>query len=80
MHQEYLPMGGMPQFCALSAALAFGPHYEGLEGGRVATVQTLSGTGALAVGGAFLARHYSVSGGAWLGCLGLVSGRSVACW
>lgn len=58
--QEYQPIGGNPQFCELSAALAYGPGFPGLREGRVATVQTLSGTGALAVGGAFLARHYAV--------------------
>jgi aspartate/tyrosine/aromatic aminotransferase len=59
--QEYQPIGGNAQFCALSAALAYGPDFDGLRDGRVAVVQTLSGTGALAVGGAFLARHYAAS-------------------
>ncbi|KIZ04885.1 aspartate aminotransferase [Monoraphidium neglectum] len=58
---EYQPIGGNAQFCALSAALAYGPDFDGLRDGRVAVVQTLSGTGALAVGGAFLARHYAAS-------------------
>jgi hypothetical protein len=53
-------MGGNPQFCTLSAALAFGADFDGAREGRLATVQALSGTGALAVGGAFLARHYKV--------------------
>lgn len=60
-NKEYQPIGGNAQFCALSAALAFGPGSPALASGRVATVQSLSGTGALAVGGAFLARHYRPS-------------------
>ncbi|KAI8463047.1 MAG: aspartate aminotransferase [Monoraphidium minutum] len=57
-NKEYQAIGGNAQFCALSAALAYGADFEGLRAGRVAVVQALSGTGALAVGGAFLARHY----------------------
>ncbi|GBF94795.1 aspartate aminotransferase [Raphidocelis subcapitata] len=60
-NKEYIPMGGNPQFCALSAALAFGPDSDCSREGRLATLQALSGTGALAVGGAFLARHYQAS-------------------
>jgi aspartate/tyrosine/aromatic aminotransferase len=65
--QEYLPIGGMPQFCNLTAALAFGAGAPAITEGRLATVQTLSGTGALAVGGAFIARHYTVRGAGVVG-------------
>lgn len=47
--QEYLNMGGIPEFCRLSAQLAFGEGSAALKEGRVATVQGLSGTGSLRV-------------------------------
>lgn len=51
-------MGGLPRFCELSRRLAFGADCPASAAGRVATVQTLSGTGALRVGGEFLKRHH----------------------
>ncbi|PSC72490.1 aspartate cytoplasmic [Micractinium conductrix] len=56
---EYLIMGGIPEFCKLSALLAFGADSKALQEGRAATIQCLSGTGSLRVGGEFLARFYS---------------------
>lgn len=58
---EYLNMGGLPDFCRLSAQLAFGEGSAVLKEGRNATVQGLSGTGSLRVGGEFLSRFYSRS-------------------
>lgn len=58
--QEYAPMGGDPTFCALSRKLAFGEDCPAIAAGRVATVQSLSGTGALRVGAEFLKRHHAV--------------------
>ena len=48
-------------FCQLSRPLAFGPDCPAAAAGRIATVQSLSGTGALRVGAEFLSRHHSVS-------------------
>ena len=42
---EYLPMGGMKAFTDLSVQLAFGEDAVPIKEGRVAAVQTLSGTG-----------------------------------
>jgi aspartate aminotransferase len=56
--QEYLPIEGNPEFCRLSRELAFGPACPQTKAGSIATVQTISGTGALRVGAEFLARHY----------------------
>ena len=43
---------GIPEFCRLSAELAFGKDSAPLKEGRAVTVQGLSGTGSLRVGGA----------------------------
>lgn len=53
-------MGGDPTFCALSRKLAFGDDCPAIAAGRIATVQSLSGTGALRVGAEFLMRHHAV--------------------
>ena len=47
--QEYLGIAGNPDFCKLSAKLAFGANSKALKEGRAATVQSLSGTGSLRV-------------------------------
>ncbi len=49
MLQEYLGIAGNPDFCKLSAKLAFGANSTALQEGRAATVQSLSGTGSLRV-------------------------------
>lgn len=56
MNHEYLPIAGMPEFCTAAAELAFDKNSKVYQGGLNATVQTLSGTGALRVCQAFLAR------------------------
>lgn len=58
LDKEYLPITGLPQFDQLAAALAYGENAQPLKEGRIAATQTISGTGALRVGGEFLARHY----------------------
>lgn len=60
-NHEYLPMGGLPEFCAAAAKLAFGSDSAAIREGRVATIQALSGTGSLRVGGEFLRRFYPKS-------------------
>lgn len=56
--KEYLPIVGLADFNKLSAKLIFGADSPAIQENRVATVQCLSGTGSLRVGGEFLARHY----------------------
>jgi len=56
--KEYLPITGLAEFNKLSAKLIFGSDSPAIQENRVATVQCLSGTGSLRVGGEFLARHY----------------------
>lgn len=53
--KEYLPIAGLGDFTKASAKLAYGAQ---MDLSRVAITQSLSGTGALRIGGAFLARHY----------------------
>jgi aspartate aminotransferase len=53
-NKEYLPIEGDRDFVGRALRFAYGP---GADPGRVAGVQTLSGTGACRIGGHFLARH-----------------------
>lgn len=57
-NHEYLTQAGLPEFCRLSAQLAFGADSPPLQEGRAVTVQGLSGTGSLRVGGEFLRYFY----------------------
>ncbi|SCZ99329.1 BZ3500_MvSof-1268-A1-R1_Chr7-2g09486 [Microbotryum saponariae] len=60
--KEYLPITGFPDFTKHAALLAYGKDSAPLKEGRVSDViavtQSISGTGALRIAGAFLARHY----------------------
>ncbi|KZV99071.1 PLP-dependent transferase [Exidia glandulosa HHB12029] len=56
--KEYLPITGNGQFTKLAAELAYSPESAPLTEGRIAVTQSISGTGALRIGGAFLGRHY----------------------
>lgn len=58
MDHEYAPIGGTPAFTKVAAKLVFGPDSAPLSENRVVTVQSLSGTGALRISGAFLQRFY----------------------
>ena len=52
----YLPIDGIAQYDKAVQALVFGEGSEAVKSGRVATVQTLGGTGGLKVGADFLQR------------------------
>lgn len=56
--KEYLPITGLGEFTKLSAELAYGKDSKPIQEGRVAIAQSISGTGALRIGTAFLARFY----------------------
>ncbi|XP_057522923.1 aspartate aminotransferase, cytoplasmic isoform X2 [Amaranthus tricolor] len=56
--KEYLPITGLAEFNKLSAKLMFGADSPAIKENRVTTVQCLSGTGSLRVGGEFLVRHH----------------------
>nr|CAA63894.1 aspartate aminotransferase [Lotus japonicus] len=57
-NKEYLPIVGLADFNKLSAKLIFGADSPAIQENRITTVQCLSGTGSLRVGGEFLAKHY----------------------
>ncbi|KAJ2713555.1 aspartate transaminase aat1 [Coemansia spiralis] len=57
LDKEYLPITGLAKFTAAAAELAYGAESPVLD--RLATTQSISGTGALRIGGAFLARFHS---------------------
>jgi len=56
--KEYLPISGLAEFTKRAALLAYGSESVPLTQGAIAVTQSISGTGALRIGGAFLARHY----------------------
>lgn len=45
LFMEYLPIGGSKTFTDLSVKLAFGEDAKPIQEGRIAAVQSLSGTG-----------------------------------
>ena len=59
--RPYLPMVGMPQYCDAAQALVFGADSKARASGRIATLQTIGGSGALKVGADFLRRHFPAS-------------------
>ncbi|CAD6579059.1 MAG: aspartate transaminase aat1 [Tremellales sp. Tagirdzhanova-0007] len=56
--KEYLPITGLGSFTKLAAELAYGKDSKPLVEKRLATTQSISGTGALRIATAFLARFY----------------------
>jgi aspartate aminotransferase, cytoplasmic len=59
LDKEYLPIDGNQDFNKGARGVLFGWDHADVTSGRVATAQTLSGTGALRVIGEFLAKHKS---------------------
>jgi aromatic-amino-acid transaminase len=59
--RSYLPMEGLAEYRAAVQKLVFGPTHEAVIEGRVATIQTVGGSGGLKVGGDFLRRYFSDS-------------------
>jgi len=57
-NKEYLPIEGYDKFNDLAAKLLYGENAVVIKEKRVATVQSLSGTGALRLGAEFLKRFY----------------------
>ncbi|KAJ3117240.1 aspartate transaminase aat1 [Physocladia obscura] len=61
--KEYLGITGLAAYNALAAQLAYGEDSPALTQARLVTSQSLSGTGALRIGGEFLSRWYTGNGG-----------------
>lgn len=58
LDKEYAPISGSADFCKLSVSLALGDDNPHLKEGLNATVQGISGTGSLRIGGAFLNKFF----------------------
>jgi aspartate/tyrosine/aromatic aminotransferase len=56
MNKEYAPIEGEPLFRTAAAKLMFGPESKAIKEKRIATVQSLSGTGSLRLGAEFVAQ------------------------
>ena len=57
--KEYLPIAGDPAFRQATKEFCFGADSAAVREDRIATVQSLSGTGALRVGAEFLQTHFT---------------------
>lgn len=57
--RPYLPMEGSPDYRKAVQPLLFGAQREAVESKRIATVQTLGGSGALRVGADFLQAYFA---------------------
>lgn len=58
LDKEYSTIAGVPTFCKNSAKLAFGENCELINNDLNVTVQSISGTGALRIGGAFFNKFF----------------------
>lgn len=54
----YLPMDGLSPYRSAIAPLLFGQDHPALKAGRIATIQTIGGSGALKVGADFLKTYF----------------------
>ncbi|KAG8217816.1 aspartate amino-transferase [Butyriboletus roseoflavus] len=61
-NHEYLPITGLPEFTSAAARLILGSNSPAIAEGRVASVQTISGTGANHLAALFLSRFYNFNG------------------
>ncbi|CDJ39270.1 aspartate aminotransferase, putative [Eimeria tenella] len=57
VNKEYLPIDGLPELKELTQKLLFGEDLAAAAAGRIVSLQTLSGTGALRLAGEFI-RHF----------------------
>ncbi|ORZ01799.1 aspartate aminotransferase [Syncephalastrum racemosum] len=61
LDHEYLPIAGTASYTQAASKLILGADSPAIKEGRVAAVQTISGTGANHTGAAFLAQYYKKS-------------------
>jgi aromatic-amino-acid transaminase len=59
--RPYLPMEGAPDYRQAVQHLLFGADHEAVTSGRIATIQTVGGSGGLKVGSDFLKRYFPQS-------------------
>jgi len=62
LDHEYLPITGLPEFTSAAARLILGNDSAVIAEKRVASVQTISGTGANHLAALFLSRFYAFNG------------------
>lgn len=58
-NKEYIPIDGIPEFTKAASELLLGVDSPALKEKRVAVVQSISGTGALRLGGEFIHKFFS---------------------
>jgi aspartate aminotransferase len=58
LDKEYAPITGVPAFDKGAIKLAYGADSSAIKEGRIVVTQSISGTGALRIGGEFLARFF----------------------
>lgn len=58
-NKEYLPIDGLPEFKTATMRLLLGEGNPAIQEGRAVAIQSLSGTGSLRVGAAFIERFMS---------------------
>lgn len=63
LNHEYLPIAGLAPFTSKASELLLGASSQAFADKRVASVQTISGTGACHLGGLFLSRFYKTPAG-----------------
>ncbi|KAK5052646.1 hypothetical protein LTR84_002511 [Exophiala bonariae] len=56
LNHEYLPIAGLAEFTSAAQKLILGPESPAIKEGRAASLQTISGTGAVHLGGLFLSK------------------------
>jgi aspartate aminotransferase len=61
LNKEYAPIDGTPEFKTVSQKLMFGENSPALKENRIATTQSLSGTGALRIGAEFIKKYFPSS-------------------
>ncbi|XP_022821053.1 aspartate aminotransferase, mitochondrial [Spodoptera litura] len=66
LNHEYAPIGGDPVYCDLIAKLGLGENSLAIKEKRNATVQSISGTGALRLGFEFIGKHYNHAREIWM--------------
>ena len=59
--RSYQPMEGATNYRAAVQALLWGPEHDAVKVGRIATIQTIGGSGALKIGGDLLQRYFPQS-------------------
>lgn len=59
--RPYQPMEGAANYRQAIQALVFGPDHEAVKSGRIATIQTIGGSGALKIGADLIRRYFSQS-------------------